>query len=67
MDRRHSCHQVLKYIMILSEKCFSKLNLKSFCRMVSSFILFEQTPGYSEEQGSLACCSPNGCRESDMT
>ena len=28
---------------------------------------FEQTPGDSERQGSLACCSPWGCKESDMT
>ena len=28
---------------------------------------FEQTPGGSEGQGSLACCSPWGCKESDMT
>ena len=28
---------------------------------------FEQIPGDSEGQGSLACCSPWGCRESDMT
>ena len=28
---------------------------------------FEQTPGDSEGQGSLACCSPNGRKESDMT
>ena len=28
---------------------------------------FEQTPGDSEGQGSLACCSPWGCRESNMT
>ena len=28
---------------------------------------FEQAPGDSEGQGSLACCSPWGCRESDMT
>ena len=27
----------------------------------------EQTPGYSEGQGSLACCSPWGCRETDWT
>ena len=27
----------------------------------------EQTLGYGEEQGSLACCSPWGCKESDMT
>ena len=26
-----------------------------------------QTPGDGEGQGSLACCSPWGCRESDMT
>ena len=28
---------------------------------------FEQTPGNSEGQGSLACCSPWGCKESDVT
>ena len=26
---------------------------------------FEQTPGDSERQGSLACCSPWGHKESD--
>ena len=28
---------------------------------------FEQTLGDGEEQGSLACCSPWGCKESDTT
>ena len=28
---------------------------------------FEQTRGHSEGQGSLACCSPWGCKELDMT
>ena len=28
---------------------------------------FEQTPGDSERQGSLVCCSPWGHKESDMT
>ena len=28
---------------------------------------FEQTLGDSEGQGRLACCSPWGCKESDMT
>ena len=28
---------------------------------------FEQAPGDSEGQGSLACCSPRACKESDMT
>ena len=28
---------------------------------------FEQTLGDGEVQGSLACCSPWGCKESDMT
>ena len=28
---------------------------------------FEQTPGDSEGQGKLACCSPWGHKESDMT
>ena len=27
----------------------------------------EHTPRDSEGQGSLACCSPWGCKESDMT
>ena len=28
---------------------------------------FEQIPGDGEGQGSLACCSPWGCKESDTT
>ena len=28
---------------------------------------FEQTPGDSEEKGSLECCSPWSLKESDMT
>ena len=28
---------------------------------------FEQAPGDSEGQGSLMCCGPWGCKESDMT
>ena len=28
---------------------------------------FEQSPGDSEGQGSLVCCSPWGHKESDMT
>ena len=28
---------------------------------------FEPAPGDSEGQGSLACCSPWGCKESEMT
>ena len=28
---------------------------------------FEQTPEAGDEQGGLACCSPQGCKESDMT
>ena len=28
---------------------------------------FEQTPGVGDGQGSLACCSPRGRKESDTT
>ena len=28
---------------------------------------FEQAPGAGDGQGSLACCSPMGCKEQDMT
>ena len=27
----------------------------------------EQTPGVTEGQGGLVCCSPWGCKESDTT
>ena len=27
----------------------------------------EYVPGVGDRQGSLACCSPWGCKESDMT
>ena len=29
--------------------------------------VFEQAPGVGDGQGSLACCSTWGCKESDMT
>ena len=28
---------------------------------------FKQAPGVGDGQGSLACCRPWGCKESDMT
>ena len=28
---------------------------------------FEYTPGVGDGQGGLECCSPWGCKESDMT
>ena len=28
---------------------------------------FEQALGVGDRQGSLVCCSPWGCKESDMT
>ena len=28
---------------------------------------FSQTPGVGDGQGSLVCCSPWGCKESDQT
>ena len=28
---------------------------------------FEQAPGAGDRQGSLECCSPWGCKESDTT
>ena len=28
---------------------------------------FKQTSGFGDGHGSLACCSPWGCKESDMT
>ena len=28
---------------------------------------FEQAPGVGDGQGGLACCSPWGCKQTDMT
>ena len=28
---------------------------------------FEEAPGVDDGQGSLVCCSPQGCKESDTT
>ena len=35
--------------------------------IIDSVDIFEQTPGDGEGPGSLVCCSPWGCKESDMT
>ena len=36
-------------------------------RWLDGITEFEQAPGNGEGQGSLACCSPWGCKESDTT
>ena len=28
---------------------------------------FERAPGVGDRQGSLVCCNPRGCKESDTT
>ena len=35
--------------------------------VTNSMDMFEQTVGVGDGQGSLACYSPWGCKESDMT
>ena len=56
--------------------CFPFISKRIFFFYVWLFFLFtscwyghefEQTLGDSEGQGSLACCSPWGCKELDMT
>jgi len=45
-----------------------RIDLSSFgINYFSAFYEFEQTPGDSEGQRSLACCSSWGCKELDMT
>ena len=39
----------------------------SWMASLTQWIEFEQAPGVSDGQGSLACCSPWGCKQSDMT
>ena len=35
--------------------------------ITDSMDMFEQAPGADDGQGGLACCSPWGCKELDMT
>ena len=35
--------------------------------IIDTVDMSEQIPGDSKGQGSLACCSPWACKESDMT
>ena len=51
---RHNLVRILKFINRLSYE-------------MSLTDEFEQTQRNSEKQGSLACCSSWGCKESDMT
>ena len=34
---------------------------------ITDFMKFEEVPGVGKGQGSLACCIPWGCKDSDMT
>ena len=48
------------------EKGMTKDDMVGWHHRLNGQVL-EQIPGDSEEQGSLGCCSPWGCKESDMT
>ena len=41
--------------------------MKGLDGTINSMDMCEQIPGDTEKQGSLACCSPWGCEESDIT
>ena len=46
----------------------TKVGLRKTAKLTSlNGYVFELTPGDSEGQGSLVCCSPWGHKESDMT
>ena len=66
------------YVFVENLACFiSSLDL-SMIQMLAGYnylnilintagLEFEQAPGVGDRQGSLVCCSPWGCKESEMT
>ena len=48
------------------EKCWTEDEMVEWHQWFNG-LEFEQAPVKGEGQGSLVCCSPRGCKESDMT
>ena len=67
MRRTDSLEKILMLGKIEGRRRRGQERMKWLDGITDSVHEFEQTPGDSEGHGSLACCSPWGCKESDIT
>ena len=67
LRRADSSEKTLMLGKIEGKRRRGQQRMKCLGNITNSMDMSEQTPGDSEGQGSLACCSPGGRKESDIT
>ena len=67
MQRADSSEKTLMLGKIDGRRRRARQRMRWLDGITNSIDMFEQTPGDGEGQGSLACFSPWGGKESDMT
>ena len=67
MQRADSLEKTLMLGKIVGRRRRGRQRMRWLDGITDSMDMSEQAPGVGEGQGSLACCSPWGCKESDMT
>ena len=67
MQRANSLEKTLMLEMIKGKMRRGQKRMKLLESITNSMDKYEQAPGDDEGQGSLACCSPWGRKESEMT
>ena len=66
MQRADSLEKILMLLMI-EDRRMGPQRIRRLDSITLNGYEFEQTPGESEGQGSLLCCSPWGRKKLDMT
>ena len=67
MQRANSLEKTLILGKIEGRRKRERQRMRWLMASLTQWHEFEQAPGYGEGQGSLACCSVRGHKESDMT
>ena len=67
MQRTDSLEKTLMLGKIKGRRKRGQQRMRWLDGITRSIDIFEQAPGVGNGQGSLACCSPWGHKESDMT
>ena len=67
MRRTDSLEKTLMLGKIEGRRRRQRQRMRWLDSITDSMDEFEQAPGVGDGQGSLVCCSPWGCKESDMT
>ena len=67
MQRTDSLEKTLMLGKIEGRRRRGQQRMRWLDGFINSMDVFEQAPGVGDGQGGLACCSPWGHKESDMT